>query len=64
MNRTLKLRREVLSDLADADLVAIAGGATTVFQTLSCYTFVSCNPLDCVTRYTIVLDTDRVSLTC
>ena len=46
MTRTLSLKREALRELSTEELTGVAGGTRdTLF---SCYTFVSCNPLDCL----------------
>lgn len=50
MPRKLSLRREVLTEIDTPGLAAVvaAGPTNTCF---SCLTFVSCNPVHCVTRY-------------
>ena len=65
--RRLSLRREVLAELAEGDLRAVAGGAVTN-TCFSCLTFISCNPVQCVTYLGTVcrecVDTDTLSLPC
>lgn len=68
MNRRLSLRREVLSELSDSDLRAVAGGETTQQLSFSCLTVVSCFPLQCVTRYPTLcrecVQTEHLSVPC
>lgn len=54
MNRRLALRREVLGELTDVDLSALAGGQGGSDTCASCLTFVSCHLTDCILRPTIV----------
>lgn len=57
MKRKLALRREVLAELPEVDLRAVAGGRVTELC-ISAYTYVSCNPFDCLLsdRKTICLE--------
>lgn len=47
-DRKLALRREVVTELSDADLRAVAAGEGTTDTWFSCLTFISCNPLQCL----------------
>ena len=47
-NRKLALKREVVAELADADLRAVAAGEAVTNTCFSCLTFISCNPLQCL----------------
>ena len=55
MTRKLTLKRDVLQELSSDDLNLVVGGTRdTLF---SCYTFVSCNILEClVDRATTLID--------
>ena len=48
MNRKLALKREVLTELADADLRGLAGGQGGTETCASCLTYVSCYITDCI----------------
>ena len=44
-NRRLTLRREILVELEDADLLRVVGGEPETWR--SCLTYMSCFPTDC-----------------
>jgi hypothetical protein len=53
VNRTLSLKRTVLHELTADELGAVGGADGSI----SCLDYLSCNPLDCVLRYTLIVRT-------
>ena len=47
--RKLSLKREELRDLSTDELTSVVGGTRDTW--FSCYTFISCNPLDCLPTF-------------
>jgi len=49
LKRKLVLKRDVVRELTTDEMTEVVGGTKETF--FSCYTFISCNPLDCLPTF-------------